>query len=236
MVRPLMISVLLMLLVALACHAQDWARQRERMVQVVKAQGVSDARVLQAMRKVERHLFVPERYRPFAYADRALPIEHEQTISQPYIVGFMTEALQLQGDETVLEIGAGSGYQAAILAELSKRVYTIEIICALADSARERLRGIGYRNVEVLCGDGYRGWPEHAPFDGIIVTAAPDHVPQPLIDQLKVGGRMIIPVGKNVQELMLIEKTKDGATRKAVLPVMFVPLTGPEVEKHKKGK
>jgi len=236
MFRPLMINVLLLLLVALACHAGDWVRQRERMVQVVKAQGVSDARVLQAMRKVERHLFVPERYRPFAYADRALPIEHDQTISQPYIVGFMTEALQLRGDETVLEIGAGSGYQAAILAELSKRVYTIEIICALADSARERLRGLGYRNVDVKCGDGYQGWPEHAPFDAVIVTAAPDHVPQPLIDQLKVGGRMIIPVGKSVQELMLIVKTKDGTTQKSVLPVMFVPLTGPEVEKRKKGK
>jgi len=231
-----MINVLLLLLVALACQAQDWVRQRERMVQVVKAQGVSDARVLQAMRKVERHLFVPERYRPFAYADRALPIEHDQTISQPYIVGFMTEALQLRGDETVLEIGAGSGYQAAILAELSRQVYTVEIICALADGARERLRGLGYRNVEVKCGDGYQGWPEHAPFDAVIVTAAPDHVPQPLIDQLKVGGRMIIPVGKSVQELMLIVKTKDGTTQKSVLPVMFVPLTGPDVEKCKKGK
>jgi len=222
------------LMLALACHAADWETQRTRLVEAVKAQGVTDAKVLAALGKVPRHRFVPEAWRYLAYRDHPLPIGHNQTISQPFIVGFMTQALKLDGDEKVLEIGTGSGYQAAVLAEVAKQVYSIEIICELATSAEKLLRKLGYTNISVKCGDGYRGWPEYAPFDAIIVTAAPDHVPQPLVDQLAVGGRMIIPVGTGFQELLLIEKTPDGVKKKSVLPVAFVPMTGDGVKKKKR--
>jgi protein-L-isoaspartate(D-aspartate) O-methyltransferase len=205
-----------------------YAFPREKMVsnQIV-ARGVSDKLTIKAMRKVQRHLFVPEEMKPYAYEDRPLPIGEDQTISQPYIVALMTELLGLKGGEKVLEIGTGSGYQAAILAEIAKEVYTIEIIESLAKSADERLKTIGYKNITVKAGDGYRGWKEYAPFDGIIVTAAPDHIPQPLIDQLKVGGKMVIPVGDQFQQLKLITKTPDGTIKeKSVVPVRFVPMTG----------
>jgi len=192
----------------------------------IEARGIKDSLVLAAMRKVPRHLFVPERYRSEAYADHPLPIGYGQTISQPYIVAYMTEALRLKGGEKVLEIGTGSGYQAAVLAEIADSVFTIEIIPELAESARERLRRLGYKNIFVLCGDGYRGWPEHAPFDAIIVTAAPDHIPGPLVEQLKVGGRMVIPVGSVYQELFLVVKTERGVEKRPLLPVRFVPMTG----------
>lgn len=189
--------------------------------------GIGDERVLAAMRTVPRHEFVPEDQRHFAYDDRPLPIGHGQTISQPYIVAFMTEQLRPQPVDKVLEIGTGSGYQAAVLSGLVKEVFTIEIVAPLADRARVDLRRLGYTNVFVRAGDGYKGWPERAPFDAIIVTCAPNQVPQPLVEQLKEGGRMVIPVGPEggVQDLYLLEKRGGEVRQKAVLPVRFVPMT-----------
>ena len=191
------------------------------------ARDIRDPAVLQAMRNVPRHRFVPDSAVPFAYDDTALRIEHGQTISQPYIVAFMSQALELDGDEKVLEIGTGSGYQAAVLGHLARKVYTIEIVVPLADRARQVLADLGHTNVHVRTGDGYRGWPEEAPFDAIMVTAAPDHVPEPLVAQLAPGGRMILPVGEGYdQQLVILEKTASGLTRRAVLDVVFVPMTG----------
>ena len=195
------------------------------------SRGVHDGRVLAAISKVPREEFVPQDSRAASYADQPLPIGYGQTISQPYIVAFMTEQLHLSSGDRILEIGTGSGYQAAILAELVSEVYTIEIIEPLAKTAEATLQRLGYKNVQVKVGDGYKGWPEHAPFDAIIVTAAPDHVPQPLVDQLKEGGRMIIPVGQRfAQELYLLEKKNARLQQSAVLPVRFVPMAG-EAEK-----
>jgi protein-L-isoaspartate(D-aspartate) O-methyltransferase len=202
---------------------------RERMVeQDLRGRGIRDPRVLDAMRRVPRERFVPEARRDQAHDDQPLPIGHGQTISQPYIVAYMTEALALRGDEKVLEIGTGSGYQAAVLAELAHSVYSIEIVEPLAAQAQQVLGELGYRNLHLRVGDGYAGWPEAAPFDAIMVTAAPDHVPQPLLEQLKVGGRMIIPVGEaraRSQQLRLIERGEQGYSQRYVLPVRFVPLT-----------
>ena len=195
--------------------------------QQLMTRGITDARVLAAMAKVPREEFVPPESRAASYEDGPLPIGHGQTISQPYIVAFMTEQLRPKPSDRVLEVGTGSGYQAAILAGLVKDVYTIEIIDALAKDAEATLQRLGYKNVHVRVGDGYRGWPEHAPFDAITVTCAPDHVPQPLIDQLKEGGRMIIPVGGfGNQELYLLEKKNGQLQRRSVLPVRFVPMAG----------
>jgi protein-L-isoaspartate(D-aspartate) O-methyltransferase len=199
---------------------------REQLVQQIEAQGVTDEKVLAAMRKVQRHEFVPKPYRSAAYEDRPLPIGMEQTISQPFIVAYMTQMLELKGGEKVLEVGTGSGYQAAVLAEIAKEVYTIEILEPLARNAEETLGRLGYKNVFVKAGDGYQGWPEHAPFDAIIVTAAPDHVPQPLVEQLKVDGRMVIPVGEWGQRPILITKDEHGVREERDLPVLFVPMTG----------
>jgi len=204
---------------------------RERLVLQLIAKGIKDDKVIAAMRAVQRHEFVPKGYRTKAYADHPLPIGMDQTISQPYIVAYMTEMLELDGSENVLEIGTGSGYQAAVLAEIVGTVYTIEIVEPLARNAEKTLKRLGYDDVFVKVGDGYRGWPEHAPFDAIIVTAAPDHVPQPLVEQLKVGGRMVIPVGEWGQWLMLITKDEDGVTTRKDLPVRFVPMTGEAQEK-----
>ena len=191
------------------------------------ARGIHEERVLAAMAKVPREEFVPPNSRAESYEDGPLQIGQGQTISQPYIVAFMTEQLQPKRKDRVLEIGTGSGYQAAVLAELAGDVYSIEIIEPLAKTAEATLRRLGYKNVQVKAGDGYKGWPEHAPFDAITVTCAPDHVPQPLIDQLKEGGRMIIPVGGfGDQELYLLEKKNGELERRAVLPVRFVPMTG----------
>jgi protein-L-isoaspartate(D-aspartate) O-methyltransferase len=188
-----------------------------------------DPRVLEAMARVPRHEFVPERQRAHAYENRPLPIGYGQTISQPYIVALMTDLLRVDPDSTVLEVGTGSGYQAAVLAELARRVHTIEIIEELGDQAARRLQRLGYRNVEAAIGDGYYGWQERAPFDAIVVTAAASHIPPHLVRQLKPGGRMVIPVGQRflVQQLTLVEKDSEGqvATRQ-LLPVSFVPLTG----------
>ena len=209
----------------------DFKAMREKMVETqIKARGVKDPRVLSALLKVERHRFVPEKYLDSAYSDQPLPIGEGQTISQPYIVALMTELLGLKGNEKVLEIGTGSGYQAAVLAELAKEVYTIEIIEPLASTAKERLAELGYQNVKVKAGDGYLGWPEAAPFDAIIVTAAPDHIPKPLIDQLKEGGRMVVPVGTYTQDLKKIVKRSGKVETIDVIPVLFVPMTGEGVK------
>ncbi len=190
--------------------------------------GISDQRVLEAMRRVPRERFVPEDLRARAYEDKALPIAHDQTISQPYIVALMTQLLDLYGNEKVLEIGTGSGYQAAILGELAKDVYTIEIIPELARESSQLLQALAYKNIHVRQGNGYLGWPDHAPFDAIIVTCSPDHVPQPLVDQLKEGGRMVIPVGtwpKN-QTLFQYLKVAGKLESRPLIPVSFVPMTG----------
>lgn len=192
----------------------------------LRARGIRDPRVLDAMTRVPRHIFVPEAGRDDAYGDYPLPIGHGQTISQPYIVAFMTEALQLEPTHRVLEIGTGSGYQAAVLGELAGEVFTIEIIDELAVRARQLLADSGYRNVTVRTGNGYLGWPEHAPFDRIMVTAAPVDVPPALVDQLKIDGLMAIPVGTGLQELRILRRTPDGMTTLATLPVRFVPMTG----------
>ena len=211
---------------------EAYTQSRERMVQTqIVRRGVKDTLTVAAMKAVPRHRFVPESIREQAYHDHPLPIGLDQTISQPYIVAYMTEALALRGGEKVLEIGTGSGYQAAVLAEIADSVFSIEILKPLADRASAQLSALGYKNVCVRCGDGYKGWPDHAPFDAIIVTAAPDHIPQPLKDQLKIGGRMIIPVGARYQELLLITKTEKGFEEKRLLPVRFVPMTGEAQEK-----
>jgi len=200
---------------------------REQMVtnQII-ARGIRDSSVINAMLTVKRHLFVPKPYRNFAYNDTPLPIQCNQTISQPYIVALMTELLDVKKTDKVLEIGTGSGYQAAVLSLLADTVFTIEIICELATTAEKRLDSLGYDNVIVKCGDGYKGWTEHAPFDGIIVTCAPEETPPPLIEQLAIGGRLVIPVGSIYQNLMLITKDSIGITKRSVIPVRFVPMTG----------
>ena len=206
---------------------EKFTRLRKQMVtRQIMARGVKDGRVLRAMGSVPRHLFVPERYRAHAYADHPLPIGEGQTISQPYIVAFMTETLNLRPEERVLEIGTGSGYQAAILAELVKEVYTIEIIEKLGKMAQNLLNELRYQNIHVRIGDGYKGWPERAPFDAIIVTCAPERVPQALVDQLKEGGRMIIPVGQAgaIQQLIRAVKEDGQLSAHVMMDVRFVPM------------
>jgi len=212
----------------------DFKAMREKMVESqIKSRGVRDPRVLSAMLKVERHLFVPKEFRNSAYSDQPLPIGEGQTISQPYIVALMTELLELKGGERVLEVGTGSGYQAAILAELAAEVYTIEIVEKLASSAKKVLLESGYQNIKVKAGDGYLGWPEAAPFDAIIVTCAPDHIPEPLLDQLKEKGRMVVPVGTYSQELKKIVKKSGKIETTDITPVIFVPMTGEGIKQKK---
>ena len=206
--------------------AADFAAQRQRMVeQQLKPRGIKDERVLAAMAKVPREEFIPADARADAYEDGPLPIGYDQTISQPYVVAFMTEQLRPKPSDRVLEIGSGSGYQAAILAELVADVYTIDIVEPLAKTAEATLQRLGYNNVHIKVGDGYKGWPEEAPFDAVIVTCAPEKVPQPLVDQLKDGGRMVIPVGERfAQQLYLLEKKNGQLKESATLPVRFVPM------------
>ncbi len=192
----------------------------------IKPRGITDQRVVASMLNVARHEFVPERYRGAAYADHPLPIGEGQTISQPYIVALMTQCLALQSTERVLEIGTGSGYQAAVLSVLVKEVYTIEIIPSLADSASARLKRLGYDNVRVRCGDGFLGWPEEAPFDAIIITCAPSTLPEPLVAQLADGGRLIVPLGDDLQVLTLYEKNDGVLISQEIAPVLFVPMKG----------
>lgn len=205
---------------------EEFAAQRRKLVEVLKSQGLKKETVLDALLKVPRHKFVPASHRNRAYENRALPIAHEQTISQPYIVGYMTEAADIAPGDRVLEIGTGSGYQAAVLAELAKEVYSIEIVPSLADSARNLLLELGYKNVQVRTGNGYLGWPEHAPFDAIIVTAAPPEVPQALVEQLAVGGTMVVPVGSEFQEMVIITRSESGLVQRRTIPVAFVPMVG----------
>jgi protein-L-isoaspartate(D-aspartate) O-methyltransferase len=223
----------------MAFAQDDRAGERRQMVEEIAAlaglaardtgRDAFDPRVLSAMQKVPRHEFVPPPQRPSAYRNRPLAIGGGQTISQPFVVALMTDLLRLEPGDKVLEIGTGSGYQGAVLAELAREVYTIEIVESLGRSAAEAFARLGYDNVHARIGDGYKGWPEHAPYDAIIVTAAPDHVPPALIEQLKPGGRLVIPVGTLMQELMVISKAEDGTTtREEIVPVQFVPLTRDE--------
>ncbi len=224
-----LIPLLLITLSLTLIMARD-SRRRERhnmVSQQIEARGIRDHATLRAMRNVPRHLFIPSARRRQAYADSPIPIGYGQTISQPYIVAYMTEAVKPQPDHSVLEIGTGSGYQAAVLAEIVSEVYTIEIIPELAQSAEKVINDLEYENIKVKEGDGYYGWEEYAPFDAIVVTAAAEHIPPPLIEQLKDGGRMIIPVGSPfmVQNLMLVEKVDDTITTTSLMPVRFVPFT-----------
>jgi protein-L-isoaspartate(D-aspartate) O-methyltransferase len=230
---------------AMAADDDAFVRARQRMVAEVAAmaretrsatgRAAFSAPVMAALANVPRHRFVPERYVSEAYRNSPLPIGEGQTISQPYIVALSTDLIDPKSGDVVLEIGTGSGYQAAVLAELVRHVYSIEIVEPLGRSAAARLAALGYRNVDVRIGDGYAGWPEHAPFDGIVVTAAAPFVPEPLVEQLKAGGKMVIPVEspRGGQELLLVEKAADGAvTKRVVLPVRFVPMTGKGVERR----
>lgn len=222
--------LILILLGFSTCSAReeiDFTRLRETMVtRQIMDRGVNDPDVIKAMRKVPRHLFVPQKNRAFSYADHPLPIGEGQTISQPYIVAFMTEALKLKPGERVLEIGTGSGYQAAVLAELINEVYSIEIIETLGKRAQKTLGALGYKNVHIKIGDGHKGWPQKAPFDAIIVTCAPEQIPRPLVEQLKEGGRMIIPVGRKGTVQKLVRAVKRGGELKTedVMLVRFVPM------------
>ena len=207
-----------------------WHKKAAVMVEIqIERRGVKDPRVLKVMRDTPRHRFIPPHLEKMAYLDGPLPIGEGQTISQPYIVALMTELLALKGDEKILEIGTGSGYQAAVLSALVSEVFSIEIVKSLVDSAAVRLDKLGYKNVTTRWGDGYKGWPEEAPFDAIIVTAAPNEIPQPLIDQLKAGGRLVIPIGARQQELKVFTKNKDGTIQsKNIIPVRFVPMVHPK--------
>ncbi len=238
---PLFAAALLLLPGASAAPAEEapvTARRAERWAMVrdqIEARGVEHSGVLEAMRTVPRHLLVPEDVRPWAYRDHPLAIGYRQTISQPFIVALMTELLAPQEDHKVLEIGTGSGYQAAVLSHLVAQVFSIEIVEPLAARAKADLERLGYDNVTVIAGDGYRGLPAEAPFDGIIVTAAPPYIPEPLVEQLAPGGRMVIPVGEGYQELKLLVRTDTGVEVRQVIPVRFVPMTG-EVRRRQERK
>jgi len=238
-IYPSILSLYILSSFAFSCRASEptengYIRLRSEMVETqIKQRGISNPRVLNALKKVHRHRFVPKKYQPFAYNDNPLPIGNGQTISQPYIVALMTEVLNPDPGEKVLEIGTGSGYQAAILAELYQQVYTIEIIAPLGRQAKNLLYELGYQNIRVKIGDGYQGWKRYSPFDAIIVTCAPSHIPQPLQDQLAEGGKMIIPVGKaGNQKLTLLLKEKGTVKKKEVIPVRFVPMMGINGKKY----
>ncbi|MFC5519644.1 protein-L-isoaspartate(D-aspartate) O-methyltransferase [Polaromonas jejuensis] len=238
-VRIVAAALLLTMTGAQTAAAEDFASERRRMTEEITVlagetraeigKRALDERVMAVMGKVPRHEFVPASQLPYAYQNRPLPIGHGQTISQPYIVALMTDLARVEPGHKVLEVGTGSGYQAAVMAHLARAVYTIEIVEPLGLQAQQRLQKLGYDNVQVRVGDGYHGWEEHAPYDAILVTAAASHIPPPLIRQLKAGGRMVIPVGAAfmVQQLMLVEKNSDGTiSTRQILPVRFVPLTG----------
>jgi len=233
MIRRVLLAGVILALAGCASAATDYAAQRKAMVErQLKGRGIKDPRVLAAMAKVPRHLFVPEAQKPHAYEDRPLPIGLGQTISQPYVVALMTEAVRIKPGDKVLEIGTGSGYQAAVLSEITPKAFTIEILPALADAARKRLRELGYPTVQVKTGDGYLGWPQQAPFDAIIVTAAPGKIPPKLVEQLKEGGRMVVPVGeRDKQRLTLVEKQGGKLKITNLAPVAFVPMVHGETKK-----
>jgi len=203
-----------------------WESQRWRLVDELRQEGITDLRVLDAMMKVPRHEFIPMQFQSQSYENHPLPIGYGQTISQPYIVAYMCQALQLKPTDRVLEIGTGSGYHAAVMSLLAAEVFTIEIIPELGRGAEQKLKELRYNNVQVFVGDGYQGLPDEAPFDAVILTAAPPKIPQPLLDQLAVGGRLIAPVGEGYQELVLVERSPNEFTQQSLLPVRFVPMTG----------
>lgn len=224
------IAIILLLIFSVCVIPQEKGEYEQRRKELVKnkiiAQGIKDTNVINSLLEVERHLFVPPKYRQHAYKDRPLPIGKGQTISQPYIVALMTQLLEPDSTDRILEIGTGSGYQAAVLSNIVDSVYSIEIICSLASSARKRLKKLGYKNTKIKCADGFKGWKEYAPFDGVIVTCAPPEVPEPLIRQLKVGARLVIPVGEDFQQLKILVKKEDKTVKKNILPVRFVPMKG----------
>lgn len=226
MIKSIYIIPLFLMINMTTINDDPYLKKRIEMVEKqIIARGVKNEKVIEAMKKVPRHLFVPEEYRHLAYNDGPLPIGYDQTISQPYIVAYMTEVLDLKGNEKVLEIGTGSGYQAAILGEICKEVYTIEIVEELANRAKKILEDLGYKNIFIKIGDGYKGWPEKAPFDAIIVTCSPTNIPKPLIEQLAENGRMIIPVGEWYnQQLVLLRKKNGKMVRENLIPVRFVPM------------
>lgn len=226
MIKSIYIIQLFLMINMTTINDDPYLKKRIEMVEKqIIARGVKNEKVIEAMKKVPRHLFVPEEYRHLAYNDGPLPIGYDQTISQPYIVAYMTEVLDLKGNEKVLEIGTGSGYQAAILGEICKEVYTIEIVEELANRAKKILEDLGYKNIFIKIGDGYKGWPEKAPFDAIIVTCSPTNIPKPLIEQLAENGRMIIPVGEWYnQQLVLLRKKNGKMVRENLIPVRFVPM------------
>lgn len=207
--------------------AEDlWAQQRRAMVERLRQRGITQPEVLAAMEKVPRHLFVPESLRSQAYADEVLPLGSGRTIYEPHVVALMTSLLDLQKGDKVLEVGTGSGYHAAVLARLAREVYSVEIVPPVASQASQRLAALGYHNIEIRVGDGYQGWSEKAPFDAILLAVAPPVIPQPLINQLRVGGRMVVPVGGLLQDLLVITKTEDGLEKRTVIPVKLEPMTG----------
>jgi protein-L-isoaspartate(D-aspartate) O-methyltransferase len=224
-----LVSIALLCCILLMCEpsqaAEQFELQRRQMVEYqLRDRGIDDERVLAAMSKVPRHQFIDSAWRNSAYSDRPLPINYNQTISQPYIVAYMTQAAEISPNDKVLEIGTGCGYQAAVLAELAREIYSVEIIPQLAAHARQILSQLDYKNIEVKTGDGYQGWAEHAPYDAIVVTAAPEHIPQSLINQLAVNSKMVIPVGKWYQELFVLTKTPEATVQKKTIPVRFVPM------------
>ena len=198
--------------------------QKKMVSEQIEKRGITNQKVLAAMSKVPRHCFVPPYLAHLAYTDSPLPIDHGQTISQPYIVAYMVDMAEIGAEDKVLEIGTGSGYQAAVLAELAQQVYTIEIIPELAQKARKAIRKLDYHNIHIKIGDGYEGWPEHSPYQSIVVAAAPEKIPVALVDQLAINGKMVIPVGKHYQDIIIITKTNDGITEQKTIPVRFVPM------------
>ena len=221
------LAVFLVLAGTLPASAQDlWAEHRRSMVERLRQRGITQPEVLASMEKVPRHLFVPESLRSQAYADEVLPLGSGRTIYEPYVVALMTSLLDLQKGDKVLEVGTGSGYHAAVLARLAREVYSVEIVPPVASQARQRLQALGYHNIEIRVGDGYQGWSEKAPFDAILLAVAPPHIPKPLIDQLRVGGRMVVPVGGLLQDLLVITKTEDGLEKRTVIPVKLFRMTG----------
>jgi protein-L-isoaspartate(D-aspartate) O-methyltransferase len=207
--------------------AEDlWGAQRRAMVEKLRQRGKIQPEVLSAMEKVPRHLFVPPSVQSRAYEDEPLPLGSGRSIYEPYVVALMTSLLDLQKGDKVLEVGTGSGYHAAVLARMAREVYSVEIVPPVASQARQRLETLGYHNIEIRVGDGYQGWPDQAPFDAILLSAAPPHIPKPLIDQLRVGGRMVVPVGGLLQDLLVITKTADGIEKRTVIPVRLTPMTG----------
>lgn len=221
------LAVLFVLAGDVPAGAEDlWAAQRRAMVERLRQRGITQPEVLASMEKVPRHLFVPESLRSQAYADEVLSLGSGRTIYEPHVVALMTSLLDLQKGDKVLEVGTGSGYHAAVLARLAREVYSVEIVPPVASQARQRLQALGYHNIEIRVGDGYQGWAEKAPFDAILLAVAPPHIPKPLIDQLRVGGRMVVPVGGLLQDLLVITKTEDGLEKRTVIPVKLAPMTG----------